>query len=172
MTRKQWTWTIAAGAQLALAVVGALQFSLTDGPLPLRLLAQYGDVSGCDANYAFFAPAVASQCRARTRLRDASGREWEEPLLDDPSSVYGLRASSIFDSFPMFREPLRRAIAASWASVQFGRHARATQVTVSVEIESLPTMAEWRGGKRRSWTSIYEGEFERKEAPREQTRSS
>jgi len=152
----------AVGLHLLLAVGGATgRF-----PLPTSaagaLVAQYGYVSGADSDFSFFAPAVASQCRATLTLRDAAGREWQDTVFQDPATTFGMRSASILDSFPQANERLQRGIAGSWASVMFGRHPDATEVDVNVEMEALPTMEEWRAGERPTWPSIYKGTFLRK----------
>jgi hypothetical protein len=98
-------------------------------------------------------------------MKDADGRQWQDALIPDDSSVAGFRSSTVLDAFPVMSEQVRRGLAASWAGAMFGRHPSAEEVVVQVEIESLPTMQEWRGGRPRSWTPVYEGTFLRKRAP-------
>ena len=130
------------------------------------VLAQYGDVSGADNRYGYFAPAVGSRCRVALTLRDAAGREWGDALVDDPSTAFGWRAHDAIDSIATFPDSLRRGVTASWAAVMFGRHPGAAEVDVAVEMEDLPTMAQWRQGARSNWTPIYRGTFVRRTGSR------
>src|SRR5262245_53502258 len=166
MNSRQRFWTIAAILHFALVICGAAYVDWTGASLPLRLLGQYSNVSGADNTYSFFAPAVASQCRATLTVRDVDGQEREEALVKDTDSIFNWRAGAILDSFPVFPDKLRRGLSACWAGVIFGRDPAAEEVTMDVKIEDLPTMAEWRTGKRSAWAPVYKASFCRKEAGR------
>ena len=163
MTRRHLAWAIAAFLHLVLVVCGAASVTLSGRNLALGILAQYSEASGADTQYGFFAPAVASQCRAILTLRDAEGREWSDTIAGDPAAGFGWRTSSAIDAVPRLPENLRRALAGSWAAVMFGRHPRAVEVVVDAQIELLPTMAEWDAGARPDWESLYRSTFVRKE---------
>jgi hypothetical protein len=161
MTKTNVAWTAAAALHLALVACGALGIVFGRNLDAAMAIGHYAAASGADSSYGFFAPAVASQCRAFMTMRDAAGREWRDSLAHDPRSVFGLRATSILDSIPSLSDRLRRGVTASWASAMFGRHPSAVTVLVSVELHVLPTMAEWRDGVRPSWMTIYEARFVR-----------
>jgi hypothetical protein len=163
MNPPQRLWTLAAIVHFSLVLCGAAQVGLTGDSPVVKLLGQYSNVSGADNNYSFFAPAVSSLCRCTLTLRDGQEREWPGALFDDPATVFGWRAAGIFDGLPGFSDRFRRALAASWAGLMFGRYPDAREVIVCVEIEALPTMAEWRAGKRPQWKSVYQGTFVRKD---------
>ena len=162
MTSRHLAWAIAAFLHLVLVVCGAASVRLSGRNLALGILAQYSEVSGADTHYGFFAPAVASQCRAMLTLRDAEGREWSDTIVADPAAGFGWRTSSAIDAIPRLPENLRRALAGSWAAVMFGRHPHAVEVVVDAQIELLPTMAEWDAGARPQWESLYSSTFVRK----------
>ena len=162
MTSRHLAWAIAAFLHLVLVVCGAASITLSGRNLTLGILAQYSEVSGADTHYGFFAPAVASQCRALLTLRDAEGREWSDTIARDPAAGFGWRTSSAIDAIPRLPENLRRALAGSWAAVMFGRHPNAVEVVVDAQIELLPTMAEWDAGARPQWESLYSSTFVRK----------
>jgi len=162
MTSRHLAWAIAAFLHLVLVVCGAASVTLSGRNLTLGILAQYSEVSGADTHYGFFAPAVASQCRAMLTLRDAEGREWSDTIVADPAAGFGWRTSSAIDAIPRLPENLRRALAGSWAAVMFGRHPNAVEVVVDAQIELLPTMAEWDAGARPQWESLYSSTFVRK----------
>ena len=162
MSRRHLAWTVAALLHVVLVMFGAADLPLPGRGIATAVVAQYANVSGADTHYGFFAPAVASQCRAVLTMRDAESRAWNDTLVEDPSDPFAWRTASAVDSIPRLPQKLRRALAASWAAVMFGRHPNAVQVVVDVQIEELPTMAEWRGGARSVWKSIHETEFVRK----------
>jgi hypothetical protein len=163
VSTRQLSWIVAASLHFALVVCGAMYVPLTGDWLALNLLGQYGDISGSSSSYGFFAPAVASKNRVSLAVRDVHGHECGAALLADATSAAELRAGGIVDGFPAFSDAQRRGLTASWASAMFGRHPSAEEVVVCVEIEALPTMAEWRNGKRSTWIPAYQGTYRRKE---------
>ena len=163
VSARQLTWIVAAVFHFALVVCGAIYVPLTGASLLVNLLGQYGDLSGSSSSYGFFAPAVASQSRVSLAVRDVHGNECGDTLLADATSAADLRAGGMVDGFPGFSDAQRRGLTASWASAMFGRHPSAEEVVVGVEIEVLPTMAEWRNGKRSTWIPVYRGAYRRKE---------
>jgi hypothetical protein len=163
VSTRQLSWIIGALLHLALVVCGALCLPLNGESLLPNLVGQYGDMSGSSSSYGFFAPAVASKSRVSLTVRDGSGNECGGALLADATPAADWRAGGIVDSFPGFSGALRRGLTASWASAMFARHPSAEEVVVVVEVEALPTMAEWRDGKRSTWNPVYKGVFCRKE---------
>ena len=163
VSTRQLSWIVAALLHFALVVCGAIYVPLTGASLLLNLMGQYGDISGSSSSYGFFAPAVASHNRVSLAVRDVHGNECGDTLLADATSAAALRAGGMVDGFPSFSDTQRRGLTASWASAMFGRHPSAEEVVVGVEIEVLPTMAEWRNGKRSTWHRVYKGAYCRKE---------
>jgi hypothetical protein len=166
MRASHLAWTAAALAHLALVVCGAVGLELAGRGPALGIVAQYSDVSGADTQYGFFAPGVASQCRAVMTLRDAQGREWTDELADDPGTQFGWRTGSAIDALPRTPDKLKRSLAGSWAAVLFGRHPDAALVVVDAQIEVVPTMERWREGARPEWKSLYTSTFVRKDRAR------
>ena len=161
MSRGLLAWTIAACVHLSLSICGAAEVTPAAGTPVGAALAHYGFVSGADCGFSFFAPSVASLCRVQLTLRDDEGGAWEDTVFGPADSAFGLRSSAVFDYLPEMSERLRRGVTGSWAGVLFGRHPRASEVKVEVEVEDLPTMAEWRAGSRSRWIFVYEGTFVR-----------
>ena len=147
-------------------VCGALGVELAGRGPALGAVSQYADVSGADTQYGFFAPGVASQCRAELTLRDAAGREWTDTLAADAEAGFGWRTGSAIDSLPRMPDRVKRSLTGSWAAVLFGRHPDAVEVVVDAQIEVLPTMADWRAGARPTWESMYTSTFVRKDRAR------
>jgi hypothetical protein len=116
-------------------------------------------LSGAETNFGFFAPAVASSNRPRFVITDGDGQPREVRPDDAPNHEVRIRAASPRHLFlvPELRDP----IAASWAGQVFGRHPQADAVTVRVEEYVLPTLEEYRDGKRPQWQPIYDATFAR-----------
>ena len=131
------------------------------GPGRLPVLSQYGFLSGADAGFSFFAPAVASLTRVTFTLSDAQGRSWNDTVFGDTATTWGLRSSAVTDALPDLDDRLLRGVTGSWAALLFGRHSQATSLVVEVEVEGLPTMDEWRAGERSHWIPAYKATFER-----------
>ena len=162
VSTRQLSWIIAALLHFALVVCGAMYVPLTGDSLLPNLVGQYGDMSGSGSSYGFFAPAVASQNRVSLAVRDAHGHECGDAQLVHATWA-DLRAGGMVDGVPDFSDAQRRGLTASWAGAMFGRHPSAEEVVVGVESEALPTMAEWRNGKRSTWIPVYQGAYCRKE---------
>jgi hypothetical protein len=120
-------------------------------------ISTYGDFSGAANNYGFFAPSVASEVRARFTVQLKDGQ-----ILND--SIYfkndemNLRISTmyIFCSVEEARDPFSRSLGAYVLS----RYRNPQKVTVNLEQISIPTMTEFRTGKRIAWELFYSSSFE------------
>lgn len=121
----------------------------------------YGAMTGADAGYSYFAPHVGSELRVRFTLSDGRGREWEDDLTGRMNHEGRLRVGSmtgLFSPEPA-REALRHDLAASWAATVFGRHPDARTVVVRVGVHEVPSMADFRAGRRPAWTDVFAATF-------------
>src|SRR5262249_42632119 len=129
-------------------------------PLGFKLVQLYGALSGVDNTYGFFAPDVGSQVRAAFILTDAHGRSWNESLEHGPTRECNLRLSGIVDS--MFALSIEDDDQIDcWAAAMFGRHPTAETCTIRLQAFNVPTMAEYRAGKRPEWITGSELVFTR-----------
>lgn len=152
-----------AAAHLTLVAAGAFGWHPPAlGPAG-RALDDYGALSGASSRFDFFAPAVASPLRATFTTIDAAGRARACALEDGANREAQLRIASVVTCFyhAEYRPELRRALAASWAATVFGHHPAAERVVVRVEVDDLPTMAQYRAGWRPRWRPVYEAVFTR-----------
>jgi hypothetical protein len=80
-------------------------------------------------------------------------------MAEIPNHEVRVRTASLLHLFlvPELRDPF----AASWAARVFGRHPQAEAVAVRVEEYMLPTLEEYRDGKRPHWQPIYDATFAR-----------
>ncbi len=148
-----------AALHLSLVVCGAAHVRPQWAHFPGNLIQAYARLSGADYGFAFFAPGVASENRVSFEVKQPSG----EVVRDDfqsGSDAVDLRIHSMLIRFQM--RQFRDSMARSWAAAMFGRHPEARSVTVVVEQIDLPTMQDYRSGKRPAWGEIYRASFERR----------
>ncbi len=147
-------------AHLVLVVCGAFDVTRLLQQAPGGPLLRLGTtLSGADTDFAFFAPAVASSKRPRLVFTEGDGQAREVRLDEAPNHEVRVRTATPLSLFlvPELRDP----IAASWAARAFDRHPQAHAVTVRVEEHVLPTLKEYRDGKRPQWQPIYDATFAR-----------
>ncbi len=75
-------------------------------------------------------------------------------------NILGVLSRSVDD------EPLRRAVAASWAGKVLARYPQATKIKVRMESLPIPPMEEYRAGVRGAWEPFYLAEFQRNKKAR------
>jgi hypothetical protein len=162
-----------------LFVAGALSFHLTlvvsgaahltprlHGPVE-RALRLYCALSGAGDSYAFFAPQVGPQLRARFVLSTARGDRFEETLETGKSREVVFRLGNLAATVYLAakRSDVRRAFLGALATNRLGEHSEASSVQVNIEEWMMPTMAEYRGGARPRWRSLEEATFVRASRP-------
>lgn len=121
-------------------------------------LSLYGNYTGADGYYGFFAPEVASQICATVIGREASGREHiethrgrgKEAELRLTTFLLGMAQISVYDT-----------PAAALSVEMFNRIPEVEEVTIQFDQYQVPTMAEYRTGKRPVFREIYRATFRR-----------
>ena len=165
MSRGLGIWALLACAHLLLSIGGAIDLPMDRGTAAGAAITHYGFMTGADAGFSFFAPSVASLSRVSFTLRDAEGRTWQDTVFGDAGTTWGLRSSAVFDCLADLEDRMLRGVTGSWAALLLGRNPQAVEVVVDVEIEELPTMAQWREGQRSRWLEVYRGTFQRNADP-------
>ncbi|HEY3132948.1 MAG TPA: hypothetical protein VGL91_26085 [Acidobacteriota bacterium] len=128
------------------------------GKLP-GALRVYKNLSGTFRDYAFFAPAVASDLKAGFLVTDTAGEETFVNFVAKNREV-GFRYNCIIAA--CMRDVRGRDLfAQSWAALPLGSNPDANRVTVMVKTLDLPSMRDYRAGKRPEWKTVYVGEFGR-----------
>ena len=161
---------VAAACHLGLVVAGGVDLCLWErGPLG-RLLTYYAALSGADAGYAFFAPAVASPLRATIVVADPAGRTTTGTLTPRTTREAVIRTEDLVEVFKRIDRRtdgirMRRDIARSWAAALFARYPDAASVSVDVGHDHVPTMAAIRGGATPRWRSLYRARIARARGP-------
>lgn len=145
--------TVVVMCHLLLVLCGAVSFSLlpsrSQGGQAQQL---YGELSGANNGYWFFAPGVAPQVRVSFELKDAAGRTWtHEPSLGTNREEL-LRVSTILGSFR--HKELGPAVGNAWAAQVLAQFPEAQVTVVRVDIREMPTMAEYAGGARPTWVNL------------------
>jgi hypothetical protein len=144
---------------LALVACGAARVSIPGRSAAGRAVNAYAALSGADNAYGFFAPSVAADVRAVLVTTDRAGRARASVLGFSDSTEADFRLATAVGLFPRASAPLRRALAASWAGSLLGADPGSESVLVRVEYQDLPTMRDYRAGRRPSWVPLYEGTF-------------
>ncbi|WP_437293168.1 hypothetical protein [Sorangium sp. So ce426] len=146
----------AALGHLGLVILGALfVYPRGDGRLT-RALSYYGAISGADLAYTFFAPNVDAAPWATFQIMYPGGASASDTLGPANGHEEEIRIRSVVSTF--FRQPTSRsALVASWADEMLSRHPGAESVVVRLEACALPSMREYRAGRRPRWNVRYEG---------------
>jgi len=154
----------AFSCHLALVVAGAAHLTpyFLHGPVG-RGLRFYDALSGAGDSYAFFAPTVGPQLRARFTLSTPQGERSEETLEAGKNREVSLRLGNLAGTIDAVakRTDVRRAFLGALAASRFGAHPDASRVQVNIEEWVMPTMAEYRLGARPRWHSLYDATFVR-----------
>ncbi|WP_437828150.1 hypothetical protein [Sorangium sp. So ce1153] len=150
----------AAAAHLGCVVLGALHVDPQKAGGLGRVIAYHGALSGAGSGYNFFAPSVSALPWARFQVTDANGAARAEVLESGANHEADLRVRSILSLFLQAEdEPLRRSLVASWAGKMFARHPGAESVVVRLEICDLPSMQQYREGRRPAWDLLYQAKL-------------
>ncbi|WP_437716015.1 hypothetical protein WMF45_06125 [Sorangium sp. So ce448] len=151
---------VAVAGHLGLVVMGALQIHPEGDGWPARALAVYGALSGAESGYAFFADSITPLPRASFHVSGAGGATLTDALESGASRETEIRILNLITPFLSVEDPtIQRSIAASWAGKVLARHPAAQSILVRLETCDLPTMREYREGKRSSWNMQYEAKF-------------
>jgi hypothetical protein len=145
-------WVAAAAVHLALVICGAAKIELPETSLPGRAVAAYRAYSGSNNGFGFYAPAVASELRATYRIC-REGKCAAAPRPPAMNREAALLLTSVYG--------VRDVLAASLAAAQFQRAPDAGVIVVRAEAFFVPTMEEYRDGKRPEWRTGYEYAFTR-----------
>ncbi len=119
----------------------------------------YAALSGADASFSFFAPAVAPQFQSHFALTDDTGKTWEESGDQGTTHEANLRFDGVTGMFVY--ERFRDQIGRSWAAALFGKYPHVRQIDILAEAENMPTMPHWLDGARPQWDTVYTGTFTR-----------
>ena len=143
---------VAAGAHLAVVILGAARIPVPQSSLAGKVYGVYGAYSGANNSYGFFAPGVASKWRAALDSYDPAEEKWTTWTKPAANLELGVLDSTITGYFS--NDELREAFAASWAGSGMAQAPGAAVVVVRAEAFLVPTMAEYREGARGRWQTL------------------
>jgi hypothetical protein len=154
--RKRAVYISLAIFHLGFVAAGAFELDFEQaGPIAIG----YAALSGTDGAYGFFAPGVGTQLRATFEVTDAGGHKSTDVLTTGVSHEADLRVGDLVAMYWIADQSLQRSLAASWAGRMFAKHPGAESVTVRLEAYDLPSMDEYREGRRPGWYPHYEAKF-------------
>ena len=150
-----------AAVHFALLLCGPLSVSVERAPLgPVRsVLALYSNAAGLDGTYQFFSPNVGDQTIATVDTASKS-RERRHVVVGGVAGEYDLRFVN-FMSF-MVAMDQRHLLARALAVRTFARERGATRATVVIGSYHVPSMREYRAGRRPFMQREYSTEFEKR----------
>jgi hypothetical protein len=178
MTIRHALLTLLAAGHLTLVACGAFGLTPLAPKSPVAKLQDlYGELSGANNGYGFYAPTVASEHRAVFELTDEDGETWTDSLMTGASFESAIRLQNIVQtSVELQAESESNAddaefhwmdrIAFLWADAMLKRHPSAVEVEVKLEVFFVVPMAEYRAGVRPKWEVVYQDRFTRKKEPR------
>jgi hypothetical protein len=118
----------------------------------------YSAVTFTNRNFGFFAPAVTPDWNVRLLLTDGSGRTREERFAP-PNREMAIKMYSMTGHFGG-SDTSMDLFARSWAVKALNAHPEAVRVDVEVMQNRLPSMAEYRQGRRIGQELLYRTTFE------------
>ena len=127
---------------------------------PIReAVATYVQVAGIDAGYGYFAPNVPGGYRLVFELHYPDGRtEYELPSVR--SAAAGLRIAGLLDNIGRTRyDALREILVKTLAQTIWRQHPEVESVRAIVGSLRLPTVGEFKKGKRESYEFLYAYDF-------------
>lgn len=163
MTARHAFLTGLAALHLFLVACGASGVGLLPpGSTSWKWLRLYGELSGADNRYGFFAPAVGYQLRTLFTFVDKDGHSWEETHERGTTPESNLRLGGLTDAAWAQGEADRRQIH-SWAASALGRNPKAVAVNITIQSYYLPGMWEYRQGMRPKWYPVFQTVYTRQE---------
>ena len=117
----------------------------------------YSEISGTNTGYGFFAPDLPSSTIVEFEITDTTGYKYIVPtLLNTREGMERFKSGiDFFKQFENFREVIMR----SWALRVFEQHPDAKYVTVVIKREDLPSIAQYKKGKRTKQTELFKYNF-------------
>lgn len=160
---RRWWWASLGFLHVILVFVGATQIAVSySGPLP-SVFSFYGALSGADAGFNYFAPEIVSELRTRFFVQKP-GQPWTETKWNETAAREAqLRIFNVFSLITQVMEDknTRQLVSASLAGKILGQHEEASQARIVIESVALPSMEDYRNGKRAKWFPFYQATYRR-----------
>lgn len=133
---------------------------------PVReAFATYTNAAGIEAGYGYFAPNVPGSYKLVFELHYADGRvEYELPSVS--SAAAGLRIGGLLDYIGRTRsDELREVLVKVLAKSVWRQHPEAKTIRAILGSMSLPSVCEFKHGKRESYEFLYAYDFSLRNDP-------
>lgn len=158
-------YSIALLATLHLSLISVKAFRnvfgwdqwLNQHPRVSQVVEYYSQATVMQADYSFFSPNVASDLKVEVAVEDSSGYHVVNPFRISNTAVNTRFQCSVigFQSIPAAQE----LIARSWAARVYEKYPTARSVSVKGSMYHLPTLREYREGKRPYYEKVFEISF-------------
>ena len=152
---------IAATLHLGMVALFAAHFAespLVDTTVG-RTLSVAGNYTGSNNIFSFFAPGLSDQPYVVYTLKDNQGKE---KLVDftGRSAEFTSRINNIYGYLTIPES--RTILTASLAQALLNQYPLSKQIRVTMVIQDIPTMEEYRLGRRSRWRFWFNRDFQRK----------
>lgn len=161
MSRKHKLYYLFAGLHLLMVALYAAHMAEW-GPANSRAfnaISTVGNFTGSNNIFSFFAPGLSNQPYVIYTLKDSSGKE---KLVDltGTSPDFSNRITDIYGFLTI--EESRSLLSMCLAQTVLNQYPRAKTVRVSMIVQYIPTMKDYRSGKRSTWRFWFNSDYERK----------
>jgi hypothetical protein len=160
MPLKHKIYFLLAGLHLVLIALFASHFGeWGNAKLTVIKAASFiGDYTGSNNIFSFFAPGLSDQPYVVYATKDTTGKEHVLDLKGN-SPDFTNRINNIYGYLTL--EEGRSIFAASLAQFVLQRYPSADKVRVAMVVQKIPTMDEFRNGKRCQWHFWFHRDFEK-----------
>jgi len=151
-----WSPALSFVDRIAATALGEL--GSTANPVA-QAIAAYTYCAGIETGYGFFAPRPSTVRKLVFEIEYSDGRvQYELPHVGDAAT--GLRLSLLFDSLVRIPYPdLRKTMLKMMAFSVWREHRDATTIRAVFGLVQLPTITEFKRGKKESYSVLYAYDF-------------
>jgi hypothetical protein len=127
----------------------------------IKAVTSIGDYTGSNNIFSFFAPGLSDQPYVVYATKDSSGKEHILDLKGN-SPDFTNRINNIYGYLTL--EEGRSIFSASLAQFVLQQYPAADKIRVAMVVQKIPTMDEFRNGKRCQWHFWFHRDFEKNNA--------
>lgn len=124
----------------------------------IKAVTGIGDYTGGNNIFSFFAPGLSDQPYVVYATKDSAGKERVLDLQGN-SPDFTNRINNIYGYLTL--EEGRSVFSASLAQFVLQRYPSANKIRVAMVVQKIPTMSEFRNGKRCQWHFWFHRDFEK-----------
>lgn len=142
---------------LSLVAYGASSLHLFPrGGIVYKAIQTYGNLSGSNSTYGYFAPSVLPSVRMQVTVSGGPDKPYTYKLRSNKVKTHEI-LYTFNEAYgnPNFTIP--------FAQRMFANHPERTNLDVRFDIYQVPTMEEYRAGARPRWETVYDESFSREQ---------